>query len=127
MAGDTLRQGATATITGRVTGDADIKFTNGGKQVANFSVAVNHRRKNPDTGEWADDGAPDFYRVAAWAEAAEPAAHLTKGALVRVTGRLRTREYTTRTGETRLSLDITTDNPSDIETATAPQEADPWT
>ena len=128
MSGDTFRQGAIATVTGRMVRDAEVRITPGGKQVANFTLAVNHRRKN-DQGQWEDDGKADFYRVSAWDEAAEPAAHIAKGQLVRVTGRLRTSEYLTTGGFTRTDLCLTTDRTADIQpdTANTTPEDDPWT
>ena len=35
-------------IIGRLTRDADLKYTSGGMAISNFSIAVNRRRKNGD-------------------------------------------------------------------------------
>ena len=41
-------------ITGNLTRDPELRATAGGTQVLSFGVAVNDRRRNPQTGEWED-------------------------------------------------------------------------
>ena len=41
-------------ISGNLTRDAELRSTAGGTSVLQFSVAVNERRKNSQTGEWED-------------------------------------------------------------------------
>ena len=41
-------------ITGNLTRDPELRVTAGGTQVLSFGVAVNDRRRNPQTGEWED-------------------------------------------------------------------------
>ena len=41
-------------ISGNLTRDAELRCTAGGTQVLAFGVAVNDRRRNPQTGEWED-------------------------------------------------------------------------
>lgn len=54
---------------GRLTRDPEVRtFSNGGK-VTRFGIAVNNRKKNPQTGEWEDD--PAFLDMEAWAKTAE--------------------------------------------------------
>lgn len=96
------------TITGRTTSDPELRFTPSGKAVANLSVAVNHRKRNPN-GEWEDDGA-DFYRVDVWDKQAENVAEtITKGTEVVVTGTLRSREWDDKDGNKRTSWEIRAD------------------
>lgn len=95
----------TITITGRATAEPDLKYTASGKAVCSFTVADNHRKKNP-AGEWVDDGVT-FLRVNAWEHLAEECAEkITKGATVTVTGSLRQRDYETREGEKRSSFEV---------------------
>lgn len=97
----------TITLTGNVTGDAELRFTPSGHAVANLSVAVNPRDKQGD--QWVD-GEPNFYRVAAWKDLAENVAEsVRRGDRVTVVGRLRVREYE-HNGEKRTSLDVTADS-----------------
>lgn len=96
------------TITGNLGRDPEVKFTPDGVAVAEFSVAVQHRKRDGDT--WVDDGEPDWYRVTAWRYDAEAAAEeLVKGTPVRVTGTFRPRTYTTKSGEVRTTLEVTAD------------------
>ena len=41
-------------ITGNLTRDPELRATAAGTQVLSFGIAVNDRRKNPQTGEWED-------------------------------------------------------------------------
>ena len=41
-------------ITGNLTRDPELRVTAAGTQVLSFGVAVNDRRRNPQTGEWED-------------------------------------------------------------------------
>lgn len=84
------------TMEGRLTRNPELKFTQGGAAVASFGVAMNDRKKNPQTNEW-EDGEPTFLDCSVWREMAE---HVTdslhKGDLVLITGRLAMRKYTNR-------------------------------
>ena len=42
------------TISGNLTRDPELRMTAGGTQVLSFGVAVNDRRRNPQTGEWEE-------------------------------------------------------------------------
>lgn len=100
---------ATITISGNVTRNADLRFTQSGRPVAGFGVAVNERVKGPD-GEWTD-GEPTFVEVTAWGKLGEGAgAVIRKGERVVVTGRLRTRTWTGSNGEERRSLELVADD-----------------
>lgn len=95
------------TITGRATGDAELRFTSSGAAVANFTVAVNHRKFNKQAGEWEDDGA-SFYRCQVWNQKAEAVAEaVLKGTAVMVTGELRERQWEDRqTGQKRSAFEV---------------------
>ena len=85
------------TIRGNATAEPEFRFTPNGACVANFTVAVNRKRYNKQTGAYEDDGT-DFYRVAAWnrgkAKLAENVAEsVRKGASVIVTGELVSRTF----------------------------------
>lgn len=76
------------TISGNLTRDAEIRMTNSGMAVSEFGIAVNDRRKNPQTGEWEDY--PNFVNVIIFgkrAEALQP--YLTKGTKACIQGKLR--------------------------------------
>jgi|CXWL01.1.fsa_nt_gi single-strand DNA-binding protein len=78
----------TVLLTGRLTRDADLKYTASGTAMCRFSLAVNRRYKDPKSGEWKDD--TTFVDVSVWREAAERCGKiLKKGSPVHVEGRLR--------------------------------------
>jgi single-strand DNA-binding protein len=78
----------TVLLTGRLTRDADLKYTGAGTALCRFSLAVNRRFKDPKTGEWKED--PTFVDISVWREAAERCGKvLKKGSPVHVEGRLR--------------------------------------
>lgn len=97
------------TIVGNLTADPELRFTPSGAAVANFTVAVTPRKFNKTSNEWEDEE-PAFWNCAVWREAAEHVAEsFTKGMRVIVAGSVKTRSYTTREGEKRLSLEIDVD------------------
>jgi len=97
-------------IIGNLGRDPEMRYTPNGRPVTEFSVAVSHRSRDPQTGEWADDQT-DWYRVTVWGERAERTAEqFRKGNKVFVEGRFRTREYEAKDGQKRTSLEITADN-----------------
>ena len=94
------------TIVGNLTSEPELRFTAGGKGVTSFGVAVNHRYQV--NGEWQEK--TSFFNVTAWDQLGEnAAASLSKGTRVIVNGRLEVREYETREGEKRTSVDIVAD------------------
>lgn len=80
-------------LTGNLTRDAELRAThNEHKPVLTFTVAVNDRRKNPQTGEWEDY--PNFIGCVLYGPRAEALSRrLTKGLKVAVEGRLRYNSY----------------------------------
>lgn len=75
-------------LTGRLTKDADLRYTSNGIAVANFTVAVNRKFKK--------DGQPeaDFINCVIWRNGAEALAnHTRKGSLIGVEGNIQTRSY----------------------------------
>ena len=83
--------------------DAELRYTQNGTAVANFSIAVTRRYQSRD--EMRED--TEWFNVSAWERQAENVAERVKrGSRVFVDGRLSTREYTSGNGETRTSLDV---------------------
>jgi single-strand DNA-binding protein len=97
---------STVTITGTLTRDPELRFTQGGRGVATIGVAVNYRYQRNN--EWVEEAS--FFNVTAWGSLGEnAAASLTKGARVIVTGRLQQRSYETQQGEKRSVVEIIAD------------------
>ena len=104
MAGETV-----ITVVGNLTADPELRYTQNGVAVANFTIASTPRTFDRQSGEWKD-GEPLFLRASVWREFAEHVANsLTKGARVVATGRLRQRSYETKEGEKRTSVELEVD------------------
>lgn len=89
-------------LIGRLTRDPELRQTQSGKAVCNFTLAVDREFKT-------DDGpTADFFPVIVWGKSAENCArYLAKGRQVGVTGRLEVEEYTTKDGQKRRAPRIT--------------------
>jgi len=102
-------QGNNVTIVGNLTDDPELRFTPQGVAVANFSVAVNRRVRDPQTNEWKD-GDASFFRINCWRQLAENVAEsLTRGTRVVVSGFLKQRSWETQEGEKRSVIEIEAD------------------
>ncbi len=88
-------------LVGRVTKDAQVKTTKSGKEVVNFSIAVNDNYRPKGSSETKQ--VVRYFNCAYWL-AAGIARHLTKGSLVEVNGRIDLNTYTNMEGKTIASL-----------------------
>jgi len=99
----------TLTVVGNLTADPELRFTQAGVAVANFTVAQTPRSFDKARNEYVD-GDTLFMRCSIWREAAENVTEsLTKGMRVIATGRLVQRSYETREGEKRTVLELQVD------------------
>jgi single-strand DNA-binding protein len=104
MAGDTI-----ITVVGNLTADPELRYTQGGLAVANFTIASTPRTFDRAANDWKD-GEALFLRASCWREFAEHVAgSLTKGSRVVATGRLKQRSYETKEGEKRTSIELEVD------------------
>lgn len=104
MAGETV-----ITVVGNLTSDPELRYTQNGLAVANFTIASTPRNFDRAANEWKD-GEALFLRASVWREFAEHVAgSLTKGSRVIVTGRLKQRSYETKEGEKRTSMELEVD------------------
>lgn len=82
-------------LVGRLTKDADLRYTSNGTAVASFTVAVNRSFKKDN-----EDQKADFINCVAWRKTAEALANFTKkGSLVGVEGQIQTRSYENKEGQ----------------------------
>ena len=94
-------------ISGNLTRDAELRVTASGMPVLALSVAVNDRRKNPQSGEW--DDYPNFVDCTMFGTRAEKLAqYLTKGTKVAIEGKLRYSSWE-RDGQRRSKLEVIVD------------------
>jgi single-strand DNA-binding protein len=92
-----------------LTADPELRFTQSGAAVANFTVASTPRTFDRQSGEWKD-GEALFMRCNIWRQSAENVAEsLTRGARVIVSGRLKQRSFETREGEKRTVMELEVD------------------
>ena len=104
MAGET-----TLTIIGNLAGDPELRFTQSGVPVVNFTVASTPRRYDKNSGQWVDEETL-FMRCSLWRDAAENVAEsLGRGTRVIVSGRLKARSYETQQGEKRTVTELEVD------------------
>ena len=126
---------AQISFTGRAGKDPEIKFTADGKAMLRVSVAEGHREKNRDTGQW-EDAATTWRQVTLFGRMAEALAEqVRKGALLHVSGREETREWT-KDGEQHSLLSVTAESigvvptPQGQQNSFRPQgqqpQGDPW-
>ena len=91
------------TLIGNLTRDPELRFTNAGRPVASFRIAVN--RRYMVNNEWQDQ--TSYFDVTAWGDLGEnAAATLQKGSRAIVFGRLEQRDYETREGEKRSAIEV---------------------
>ena len=94
-------------ISGNLTRDPELRATAGGTQVLSFGVAVNDRRKNPQTGDWEDY--PNFVDCTLFGTRAEAVSrYLSKGTKVAIEGKLRYSSWE-RDGQRRSKLEVIVD------------------
>lgn len=97
------------TITGNLTRDPEVKQTGGGMSVMKLGVAVNDRRKNPQTQEWED--VPNFIDCTMFGDrAAKVAQYMAKGSKVAISGRLRQETWETQDGQKRSRVGVVVDD-----------------
>ncbi len=95
-------------ITGNLTRDPELRATAGGTQMLAFGVAVNDRRKNPQTGAWED--VPNFVDCIVFGSRAEAVSRfISKGSKVAVEGKLRYSSWETKEGQRRSKLEVIVD------------------
>ena len=104
MAGETV-----ITVIGNLTADPELRWTQSGAPVADFTIASTPRTFDRNAGEWRD-GDTLFMRCSVWRETAENVAEsLRKGMRVIVQGRLTQRSYDTQQGERRTVVELQVD------------------
>ena len=94
-------------LMGRLTRDPELRQTQSGASVANFSLAVDRDFKDKQTGEKTTD----FIDIVAWRSSAEFVSRFfTKGRMAVVEGRLQIRDWTDKEGGKRRSAEVVADN-----------------
>ena len=91
-------------LIGRLGRDPEVRYTQGGQAVGNFTLATNE--------SWTDKGGQrqertEWHRVVAWAKLAEQCRDfLAKGRQVYVEGRMQTRQWDDKDGQKRSTTEV---------------------
>lgn len=94
-------------LTGNLTRDPELRSTASGYPVMSFSIAVNERKKNNQTGEWED--APVFVDCVMFGNRAQGIhPNLSKGMKLSIDGKLRQNTWE-KNGERRSKLEVIVD------------------
>ncbi len=89
-------------LIGRLTRDVELRHTQQGIAVANFTLAVNRKYNRDET---------DFINIVVWRAHAENCAkYIGKGSLVAVEGRLEIRKYQDKEGNNRYATEVVADD-----------------
>lgn len=93
-------------LVGRMTKDAELRYTPQNQAVATFTLAVNRNFKNANGEREAD-----FINCVIWRQQAENLANWAKkGVLIGITGRIQTRSYENQQGQRVYVTEIIADN-----------------
>jgi len=93
-------------LIGRLTRDAELKYTSSGQAVCKFSLAVNRARKNGE--QWEEEA--NFFDIVLWGKRGEALnQYLQKGKTVGVEGELRQDRWQ-QDGQNRSKVEIVADN-----------------
>ena len=93
-------------LVGRMTKDAELRYTPNNQAAATFSLAVNRNFKSQNGEREAD-----FINCVIWRQQAENLANWAKkGALIGITGRIQTRNYENQQGQRVFVTEVVADN-----------------
>ncbi len=94
------------TLVGRLTREAELKYTNSGLAVCKFSLAVNRRKRSGE--QWTDE--VSYFDVVLWGKQGEAIQqYLGKGKQIAVSGELRQNRWE-QDGQSRSKVEIVASN-----------------
>ncbi|SFD70842.1 single-strand binding protein [Lentibacillus persicus] len=107
-------------LVGRLTRDPDLRYTPNGVAVANFRIAVDRPFSNQQGNRDAD-----FINCVVWRRAAENlATYMKKGSMIGVDGRIQSRSFEGRDGNTVFVTEVVADNIQFLESKGSSQPRD---
>lgn len=93
-------------FSGNLTADPELRTTQTGRQVVNFSIASTERKYNKQTQQW-EDGDTVFLRCSSWGDLAQHiATSLVKGSRVLAYGKLQQRSYQSQDGSQKTVIEL---------------------
>ncbi len=95
-------------VTGRLTREPELRRTASGMAILNIGIAVNDRRKNPQSGQWEDF--PNYINCVMFGTRAEAVSgYLLKGSKVAIDGKLRYSSWE-KDGQKRSKIEVMIDD-----------------
>lgn len=92
-------------LTGRLTADPELKYTQSNTPVTSFSIAVSRQYKS------GEETQADFINIVAWRQTAEfITKYFQKGSKIRIVGSIQTRKFTDKNGNTRTAFEVVANN-----------------
>lgn len=92
-------------LIGNLGRDPELRYTQNGQAVANFSLATSETWRDKSSGERVEK--TEWHRIVAWGKTGELCSqYLSKGRQVYIEGRLQTREYEDKEGIKRYTTEI---------------------
>jgi single-strand DNA-binding protein len=108
----------------RLIKDPELRFTNGGKALVQFTVVTARRFKDPQTQEWQEKDV-SFWDVTAFDKLAENIAeNFVKGTAVIITGSMYQEKWVNKEGENRTSWKFLADD-AGVSLRSAPKSDSP--
>jgi single-strand DNA-binding protein len=104
--GETMSDVNHVILIGRLTRDAELKYTQGGMPICRFAIAVNRKKKAGDG--WVEEAS--FFDVVLWGKAGEALAqYLVKGKQIAISGELHQNRWE-QDGQARSKVEIQAEN-----------------
>ncbi|OJF74293.1 single-stranded DNA-binding protein [Lacticaseibacillus casei] len=106
-------------LTGRLTKDVDLRYTQSGTAVGSFTIAVDRQFRSAN-----GERETDFINCAIWSKSAENFANFThKGSLVGIEGHIQTRTYDNAQGQKVFVTEVIVENFALLEPRQASQDS----
>ena len=100
----------TVILIGRITAAPELKKTQSGISLVNFSIAVDRAYRS------GSERQTDFINIVAWRQRAEfICKYFTKGSLIGIEGSIQTRKYTDKNGNNRTAFEVVVNNAQFVE------------
>lgn len=98
-------------LTGRITKDPEVRYTQTGVSVVSFTIAVNRQYRDANGNNQAD-----FINCTAWRTTADfITRYIKKGYMLLVEGSIQTRNYQGQDGQTRYVTEVVCDNVENLQ------------
>ena len=92
-------------LSGRLTADPELKYTQNNVPVCSFTIAVDRRHKQ------GEERQADFVNIVAWRSTAEfISKYFSKGSMIGIEGSIQTRRYQDKDGKNRTAFEVVANN-----------------